>query len=138
MIFFICAHIQIFFFFSSSLLNYPFPYCIQLYTWSTQQVIVAQHMCWFLKASNPPMFRPINYLKSLWIWTSVTLLYSLLDSCPWERYETAYIPQPCTNTVIQQRWCNGYCRRKWTRQHEFKSWTRLIAIHIALISLGKV
>ena len=23
-------------------------------------------------------------------------------------------------------WCNGYRRRKWTRRHEFKSWTRLI------------
>ena len=31
-------------------------------------------------------------------------------------------------------WCNGYRRRKWTRWHEFKSWTRLIAFHIALIS----
>ena len=35
-------------------------------------------------------------------------------------------------------WCNGYRRRKWTWQHEFKSWTRLIAFHIALITLGKV
>ena len=35
-------------------------------------------------------------------------------------------------------WCNGYRRRKWTRRHEFKSWTRLIAFHIALILLGKV
>ena len=35
-------------------------------------------------------------------------------------------------------WCNGYHCRKWTRQHEFKSWTRLIAFHIALIPLGKV
>ena len=26
----------------------------------------------------------------------------------------------------------------WTRRHEFKSWTRLIAFHIALIPLGKV
>ena len=34
--------------------------------------------------------------------------------------------------------CNGYRRRKWTRRHEFKSWTRLIAFHIALIPLGKV
>ena len=34
--------------------------------------------------------------------------------------------------------CNGYHRRKWTRLHEFKSWTRLIAFHIALIPLGKV
>ena len=35
-------------------------------------------------------------------------------------------------------WCNGYPRRKWIRRHEFKSWTRLIAFHIALIPLGKV
>ena len=35
-------------------------------------------------------------------------------------------------------WCNGYRRRKWTRQHEFKSWTRLIAFHITQIPLGKV
>ena len=35
-------------------------------------------------------------------------------------------------------WCNVYRRRKWTRRHEFKSWTRLIAFHIALIPLGKV
>ena len=32
----------------------------------------------------------------------------------------------------------GYRRRKWTRQHKFKSWTRLIAFRIALIPLGKV
>ena len=35
-------------------------------------------------------------------------------------------------------WCNDYGRRKWTRQHEFKTWTWLIAFHIALIPLGKV
>ena len=35
-------------------------------------------------------------------------------------------------------WCNGYCRRKWTWRHEFKSWMRLIAFHITLIPLGKV
>ena len=33
-------------------------------------------------------------------------------------------------------WCNGCCRRKRTRRHEFKPWTRLIAFHIA--PLGKV
>ena len=33
-------------------------------------------------------------------------------------------------------WCNGYRRRKWTRRHEFKSWMRLIAFHIAIIPLG--
>ena len=35
-------------------------------------------------------------------------------------------------------WCNDYRHRKWTRWHEFKSWTRLIAFHIALISWGTV
>ena len=35
-------------------------------------------------------------------------------------------------------WYNCYRRRKWTRWLEFKSWTRLIAFHIALIPLGKV
>ena len=35
-------------------------------------------------------------------------------------------------------WCNGYRRWKWIRRHEFKSWTRLITFHIALIPLGKV
>ena len=35
-------------------------------------------------------------------------------------------------------WCNGYRRRMWTRRYEFKSWTWLIAFHIALIPLGKV
>ena len=35
-------------------------------------------------------------------------------------------------------WCNGYRCRKWTQRCEFKSWTRMIAFHIALIPLGKV
>ena len=35
-------------------------------------------------------------------------------------------------------WCNGYRRWKWTRPHEFKTWTRVITFHIVLILLGKV
>ena len=35
-------------------------------------------------------------------------------------------------------WNNDFRRRNWTQRHEFKSWTRLIAFHIALIPLGKV
>ena len=42
------------------------------------------------------------------------------------------------NTIGRCPCCNGYRRRKWTRRHEFKSRTRLIALHIALIPLGKV
>ena len=41
-------------------------------------------------------------------------------------------------SITKPPWCNGYRRRKWTRWHEFKSWPRLIAFHIALIPLGKV
>ena len=44
----------------------------------------------------------------------------------------------CTSHIYTCPWYNGYHRRKWTRGHEFKSWTRLIAFHIALIPLGKV
>ena len=42
------------------------------------------------------------------------------------------------NLICCSPWCNCYRRRKWTRRHEFKSWTKLIAFHIALIPLGKV
>ena len=46
---------------------------------------------------------------------------------------------PCSSLFINRfPWCNGYRRRKWTRRQKFKSWTRLIAFHIALIPLGKV
>ena len=41
-------------------------------------------------------------------------------------------------STIRCLWCNGYRRSKWTQRYEFKSWTRLIAFHIALIPLGKV
>ena len=43
-----------------------------------------------------------------------------------------------THTYDKYVWCTGYRRRIWTRRHEFKSWTWLIAFHIALIPLGKV
>ena len=42
------------------------------------------------------------------------------------------------DSIERHPWCNCYRRRKRTRQHEFKSWTKLIAFHIALIPLGKV
>ena len=42
------------------------------------------------------------------------------------------------NTYLYIQKSYGYRRRKWTPRHEFKSWTRLSAFHIALIPLGKV
>ena len=42
------------------------------------------------------------------------------------------------NILRRCLWCNGNRRTKRTRRHEFKSWPRLIAFHIALIPLEKV
>ena len=46
----------------------------------------------------------------------------------------------CRNaiSIFYSPWCNGYRCRIWTRRHKFKSWTWLIAFHIALIPSGKV
>ena len=51
-------------FFLTNLSNYQFPYFIHLYTWFTQQIIVAQHMCWFLKVSNPQCSAPSIFSTS--------------------------------------------------------------------------
>ena len=53
--FFTCAHIQIFLKLSS-LLNYRFPYCIQLYTWFTQQVIFLSCSFWAFLIPSKLMF----------------------------------------------------------------------------------
>ena len=64
-------------------------------------------------------------------------------SC-WNGTTSAMQPEEITSkgTIVscvwRCPWCNCYRRNKWTRRHEFKSWTRLIAFHIALIPLGKV
>ena len=86
MIFYLCSYSDFILFLLSNLFNYQFPYCIHLYTWSTQQVIGAHHMCWFRKAPNPPMFSTkihsklssktylftinyyINSLKRMWLY----------------------------------------------------------------------
>ena len=57
------------------------------------------------------------------IWMHLSLFLSI--------YISIYIFWRCP-------WCSRYRRGKWTRRHEFKSWTWLIAFHIALIPLGKV
>ena len=44
----------------------------------------------------------------------------------------------CVSMSVNGLWCNGYRSRKWTQRHEFKSWTRMISFHIALIPFGKV
>ena len=65
--------------------------------------------------------------------TSIDLVkengFTLEKACRWYPVDTIRWRCP---------WCSRYRRRKWTRRHEFKSYTRLIAFHIALIPLGKV
>ena len=57
-------------------------------------------------------------------------------------HKTEYMYFNQTDDISTQEgrcpWCNCYRRRKRTRRHEFKSWTKLIAFHIALIPMGKV
>ena len=56
-----------------------------------------------------------------------------------KEYQPTYIHTYEVYRYIFRRcqWCNVYHRRKWTRRHEFKSWTKLIVIHQAIIPLGK-
>ena len=59
----------------------------------------------------------------------------------WKKTATYWPPAlPAITALLSWRcsWCNGYPCRKWTQRLEFKSWTRMIAFHIALIPLGKV
>ena len=44
----------------------------------------------------------------------------------------------CCIYIMSCSWYNGYYRRKWTRLPEFKSWMKLLAFCIELISLRKV
>ena len=78
---------------------------------------------WFLGLSLRPSVRPFKPL--FFVCNQDDNLFPCSFSCS-------------VITVWRCPWCNCYRRRKWTRRHEFKSWTRLIAFHIALIPLGKV
>ena len=64
------------FFFLSNLFDYWFPYCIHLYIWSTQQVTVAQHMCWFFIKNEMEQFWHLNHVLILnWIiWNGTVLV----------------------------------------------------------------
>ena len=71
-------------------------------------------------------------MAGLWIPQAVKTVLSKCTIC--KKYNSLAFKFPS----LRCPWCNGYRCRKWTRRHEFKSWTRLIAFHIALIPLGKV
>ena len=70
---------------------------------------------------------------------SSLLVQGIVHGCSFTLVRKGYDNHPCHNKPPDRcPWCNGCRRRNWTRRHEFKSWTRLIAFHIALIPLGKV
>ena len=66
-----------------------------------------------------------NLIKGINIWAIFLVRYSgkFLKGLTSERW---YIQTICVEKS------GGTRRRKWTRRHEFKSWTRLIAFYIAL------
>ena len=98
-----------------------------------------------LLVSASPSSSSTSFILILWsarTTTSTTWLFSLintgsdlLDGIGW----SVWIAENSTFIMIWRcPWCNDYRRRKWTRRHEFKSWSRLITFHIALIPLRKV
>ena len=84
-----------------------------------------------LVLSDTIVFGSQNLANSRLSILMVPLAVALLHFITYNHFEKQYITIRCP-------WCYCYRRRKWTRRHEFKSWTRLIAFHIALIPLGKV
>ena len=89
-------------------INFIWSHSMRLY-WSAYELF-----CW-----------PLSELRRTWYY--IFIYIRILWRCPW-----------CNSYMWRIPWCNGYRRRKWTRRYEFKSWSRLIAFHIALIPLGKV
>ena len=69
--------------------------------------------------------------------TNFILSYPTMAHC-WKKTLNSNLKKKKKRKKRRCPWCNGYRRKKWTRRHEFKSWTSLIAFHIALIPLGKV
>ena len=73
---------------------------------------------------------------------SVLLHGENLQKSSWKKIYKTVAVWPCSSYLTNHwsitynalcPWCNSYCCRKWTPWHGFKSWTRLIAFHIALI-----
>ena len=70
---------------------------------------------------------------------SVDLAYKSTSKF-WVRLDVTQDFKYCSTPIhrVNYIWCNVYHHKKWTCRQEFKSWTRLIAFHIAPILLGKV
>ena len=82
-----------------------------------------------------------HYKKKTFLLYSQTLpqmhIYCNPDSSKLTRESIIYIYIYIERERERCPWYNGYCRRKWTQRHEFKSWTRLIAFSHSPNTLGK-
>ena len=85
------------------------------------------------------------FFKEVFAWYYILRRYDSAWICIWlyNKMTASIINTLALKTLILQLnmrcpRCNGYRRRKWRRRHEFKSSSRLIAFHIALIPLGKI
>ena len=99
-----------------------------------------QHYSFWVKDASISRLTTDLNLELSFSYSSCHTVVSWQNDTEWEINETEVGNEMEIFIIYTRRcpWCNGYRRRNWTRRHEFKSWTRLIAFHIALIPLGKV
>ena len=114
----------IFHFFLSNHFDYWFPYCIHLDTWSTQEVNVAQHMCWFFKASNSPMFFSINYFNFIiYDLTYLTFRFHLILLLS-DVLLTLFLVGDMSCLCILYHNC-----KEWSTRSSWSCWILLVAWH---------
>ena len=107
---------------SSCTANYLSSYLHYLYSSKMNKT------CWVLMENQCQIYK----------WHSPMDYYTRIHQC-WQTRKDLYSSSLDAKWYAKRcPWCSRYRRRKWTRRHEFKSWMRLIAFHIALIPLGKV
>ena len=109
----------------------PFPWAL---VWSETLTALSRFWTWIVSSN----FYDINHYAKCFSFPEEKMLSEIFNHSPMIKCTRQTTYSNTIITVLEVLWCNGYRRRKWTRWHEFKSWTRLIAFHIALIPLGKV
>ena len=106
--------------------------------WRSKDKLISNILLWTPSHGRANAGRPARtYLQQLCANTGCSLedLPGVMNDRDWWRERFREICADGTTWWWWWRrcpWCNGYRRRKWTQRHEFKSWTRLIAFHIAL------
>ena len=112
----------------------PYPgFALQTITTADKLRVLHEDLC------HPVVTRMLHFVRSKNMPYFVENVRAIVQACQvCSEMKPRFIRRTPQTLIKACPWCNGYRRRKWTRKHEFKSWTRLIAFHIALIPLGKV